>query len=236
MTSSDNWRLDGLAIERWEWLKEQPQDTWLMFVRRANWDDCDGIFLEMLADPACDRAVAAWLFWLSAPDYALSEGRYTYCEVTQAVIENYERGFYRKAELHQDRYPLAQFADPVQAVFRQGKATDLFKLPRALCGPFGTRQARVEHPGDTLMEQLDLYVGSDLFLTEEEYDQDELRGNYGYYRQYYDLPEMGPDFEAENADLTDLEYLVAAFGEPRLRSDAHSLWKADKDKSRSTLH
>ena len=51
----------------WTWLEQQPQQAWLYYARKANWDEAGDMFVDMVRHPRCDRALASWLFWSSDP-------------------------------------------------------------------------------------------------------------------------------------------------------------------------
>ena len=64
----------------WTWLAQQPQQAWLYYAGRANWDQAEDMFVDMVQHPRCDRALASWLFWSSCPSYFIKHGKRTRSE------------------------------------------------------------------------------------------------------------------------------------------------------------
>lgn len=58
-------RLENVA----EFIMDQPQVFWLLYVLNMNWDVNDEIVEAMIARPDADLAFIAHLFWGSEPSY-----------------------------------------------------------------------------------------------------------------------------------------------------------------------
>jgi hypothetical protein len=124
----------------WKWLKDQPQDVWLLWARNANWDNAEWIFEQMVASPACDRAVAAWLFWSSDPAYYVRNPCDYSTSLAARIVEKAANGLYVRSELFLDRLDTAHGAlSLLEALEEEGNAP--FALPRSLLGPFNGRRA-----------------------------------------------------------------------------------------------
>jgi hypothetical protein len=125
----------------WNWLKDQPQDVWLLWARNANWDNADRIFERMVSSPICDGAVAAWIFWASDPaHYIRNPSRYPNSLLAR-IVGNAASGFYARSELFLDRLDTISAAIGLLKAFESSPETRPFAVPRALLGPFNGRRA-----------------------------------------------------------------------------------------------
>lgn len=199
----------------WSWLREQPQDVWLLWARRANWDNADRIFGAMVADPACDLALVSWLFWHAGPaDFAVHPDRHRPGALLATIVENVERGFYRSAELACDRYEVAMSAQQLAIALRSG-ARPPFALPRALCGPFRGRPAAApvyDEATERGLEELFRYLDGGLPRSEAEHHDQQVRGGNLWLRDQLTLPVVPVDPLTAWRDLDDAAYLAAIFG------------------------
>lgn len=201
----------------WSWLKEQPQDAWLLWARTANWDNAEPIFSAMLDDSACDLALVSWLFWTADPSFLVDNpGRYSAEDLVGKIVSNLERGHYVARGLFYDRYEVAIHAQEyVGALRRRGAAP--FRLPRVLCGPFTGRRAALPAAYDTQTEQdleeiFDLMDGA-LPRSEDEHWRRQTEGGNLWIRDRLKLPNAPSDPVAAFSTLDDAAYVEAIFGQ-----------------------
>ena len=90
------------------WLPSQPQDAWLMVVKNMNWDSMDSLLDFMVADPDCDIAIAAMIFWATDPGYHLANWKRSSAGAKRIarILANIERGSYGRSELALNRLEL----------------------------------------------------------------------------------------------------------------------------------
>ena len=69
-------RLENVA----EFIMDQPQAFWLLYILNMNWDVNDEIVEAMIARPDADLAIIAHLFWGSEPSY--------YCKYPERLPES----------------------------------------------------------------------------------------------------------------------------------------------------
>lgn len=200
----------------WSWLKQQPQDAWLLWARTANWDNAGAIFAAMVEDPACDLALVSWLFWAADPGFLVEHPeRYRADDLVGRIVANVERDFYRSRGLFCDRYEVVISAqDYVGALRRQGAAP--FRLPRVLCGPFSGRRAALPAAYDAQTEQ-DLeeifrYLNGGLPRSEDEHWRRQAEGGNLWIRDRLKLPSVRADPLDAFAGLDDPSYVEAIFG------------------------
>jgi hypothetical protein len=179
----DNNELDrNFEGDLWLWLKDQPQDVWLLLVRVLNWDQADKLFVRMLKHPHCDLSVVYFLFWSSDPSYYVRDPEQFHSnDVLRLTIKNLDRGFYTSSQL---------FCDPVNVIgavhsyikeLKSGGSGSVpFSVPQALIGPINGRKARVPtHWSKDQWQKINgLLVNYDCVLprSEEDYWQNQVLG------------------------------------------------------------
>jgi len=130
----------------WAWLRTQPQNAWLCFVRGMNWDSADLIAADMIRHPDCSRALASRLFFQSNPAFWLEEGirpNENNAPVLHAVLDRVGKEKFKDDGLHYDRS---------EVVF---EARRLIKYLMRSSGP---------RPFDVPLELLDNFDGANLPL------------------------------------------------------------------------
>lgn len=223
----------------WSWLKEQPQDAWLLWARQANWDNADTIFDLMLDRPDCDLALVSWIFWGCNPDfYVRKAGFFSEGTLIYKIIRNCESDFYRSSSLFCDRYSVAISAHEYLNALRQtGEKNAPFKLPRALCGPFNGRYASLPERYDTQTEQ-DLeeifeHIDGALPRSENEYWSAEERGGNLWIKKLLTLPSISGNPIVTYRDLDDAAFIEMIFGKQVEYAAARK--QAERDCERSLL-
>ena len=87
------------------WLAERDPDVWFASTLRLNWDFAMPVLHWIVAQPQCDRANAAMIFWLCDPAYhagELARGEQPWGEawpLAQTILENWRAGRYLRSEL-----------------------------------------------------------------------------------------------------------------------------------------
>ncbi|WP_170294836.1 DUF4274 domain-containing protein [Roseospira navarrensis] len=203
----------------WTWLKEQPQDAWLLWMRTANWDNADGIFDRMLDDPNCDLAIVSWLFWASDPGYHLKNPDRLDQSLPGKILRNLDKGYYTNADLFYDTFSVIDNAHAYIACLeemREKGINPLFALPRPLCGPFNGRRARIPNAYDPETEeglrQVFEHMNGRLPRSEEAYWRDQTAGGNLAIMKYLALPKVPDDPLTAFAHLDDVGYMEAIFG------------------------
>lgn len=130
-----------------EWLARQSQDVWVLLVGSLNWDNSLPVMHWMIEQPACERAVAATIFWLGAdlldndtsPEEAADDQA---CRMLMAIAHRaLTRGFPATLSPDDDTAEMVSDEDADRWTsegisFLPGKA-----FPAQMLGPFGTREA-----------------------------------------------------------------------------------------------
>jgi|GEM_PF-4862150 len=207
------------ARDLWAWLKEQPQDAWLLWMRTANWDNADQIFDWMLDDPNCDLAIVSWLFWMGGADDEVINPGNTNASLTSKILRNLEKGYYANAGLYYNRVDVIVFAHEYIKNLKeiQEKGIDPpFALPRQLCGPFNGRRARIPDAYDPETEEglrqiLD-HMDARLPRSEDAHWRDQTASGNLEIIKYLTLPKVPDDPLTAFAHLDDLAYMEAIFG------------------------
>ncbi len=201
----------------WSWLKDQPQDAWLLYARRANWDNAEWIFHQMADDPACDRAIVSWIFWGCEPGfYVANPDRYRPGALIAKIVANLERGYYPKADLFYDRYEVAHRAHAYLAALEAPGAASPFALPRALCGPFCGRKARLPERYDDGTErdlaEIFAAIDGDLPRSEKQHWSEQEKGGNLWLKDVFALPRPPANPATALRALDDARYVEAIFG------------------------
>lgn len=206
------------ADDYWSWLKDQPQDAWLLWAREANWDNAESIFADMVRDERCDLALVSYLFWTAEPGFFVSNP-YGIEDDTLigTIIANVERSFYRHAALTLDRYSVVHNVHGyVTALRATAPRPAPFRLPRVLCGPFDGRPAQLPNKYDAQTERdlKEIFDAIDGWLprSEAEYQQSEERGGNLWIKPHLRLPSPPADPLKAYAALNDAAYVEAIFG------------------------
>ena len=214
----DNQEDRFFSDDLWSWLKDQPQDVWLLWIRCANWDQADGIMHRMLTDPRCDLAIVSWFFWMSRPEYWIrNPSQYRTESLLSLVVANVEESFYRSSELYCSRSETIHEAHSYRMALLDLPASPRpFRLPRLLCGPFEGRPALIPEPYDPLTEQdlREIFDNIDGYLprSEEQYRADRERGWSIWLEDLMSLPHISGDPIKDFAHLDDAEFIEAIYG------------------------
>lgn len=204
----------------WCWLKEQPQDAWLLWARWANWDNADGIFELMIDRADCDLALVSWIFWGCDPAfYVRNPASYSSRSLIGKIIGNCGRAFYSSRNLHYSRYEKAIAAHAYVEALQAQTARPPFHLPRDLCGPFDGRHASIpsRYDEDTEAALHDIFAGIDggLPRSEAEHWQNLEDGGDLAIRDRLVLPSVPADPLNAYSHLCDAAYTSAIFGTPQ---------------------
>ncbi|MEZ5853650.1 MAG: DUF4274 domain-containing protein [Hyphomicrobiaceae bacterium] len=202
----------------WSWLKNQPQDVWLLWIRCANWDQADGIMHRMLNDPRCDLAIVSWVFWLSRPHYWIENpDKFTTDSLLGQIIANLEKGFYGSSELYCSRSETVHEAHAYRkALLDRPDAPRPFLLPRLLCGPFAGRPAAVpqQYDADTERDLKEIFdnIDGSLPRSEQEYRKDRELGWQVWLEDLMPFPAIDHDPIESFAHLDDPGFIEAIYG------------------------
>ncbi|HUP89485.1 MAG TPA: DUF4274 domain-containing protein [Longimicrobiales bacterium] len=201
----------------WSWLKDQPQDAWLLWARHANWDNADTIFAFMVDDPDCDLALVSWLFWFCGPaEHVRNPDFYRPGQLIRKIVENVERGLYRSSQLFYDRYEVAMAAHQYVKALRQTSGCAPFRLPRILCNCFDGRRAcipaRYDDQTEQDLEELFHYLNGSLPRSEAEHWKQLVNAGNLSFKDDLTLPRVPEDPIDAYRDLDDAKYVEAIFG------------------------
>lgn len=141
-----------------DWLKPQPPDVRFAVATHLNWDNAGPVLDWIVSQPECDATNAAFVFWLTSPDYYVSkfddpatrsgEG----WELFEKILGNWKIGFYRRGELKMPDEGVFNVMHAYRdAVSKRPGRLDPFDVPVSLFGPFGTRTWAV--PADRTPER-----------------------------------------------------------------------------------
>lgn len=209
---------DRNAIEDfWSWLRDQPQDAWLLWARNANWDNAEPVFEEMVASPDCDLAIVSWLFWTASPAfYVGNAGSLQSNALMRTILANTAQGVYRRADLFYDRYEVIHPAHEYLAALRDtATAEAAFQLPRALCGPFDGRKAnlpaRYDAQTEADLQEIFRTIDGSLPRSEAAHWQDQVNGGNVAIKDHLPLPNVPTDPVSALRSLDDAAYVEAIF-------------------------
>jgi hypothetical protein len=207
----DNPEDRNFADDFWSWLKDQPQDAWLLWARTANWDNAEGIFRNMVDDPCCDRALAAWIFWHASNGERIDPAD---AGLVGTILRNLARGHYARSELYLDRYELVH---PVQSRLKQlaaGGTTGT--VPHALYGPFEGRKAKLPDAYDAATEadlaELFDYLNGELPRSEADHWDKQKRGGNLWIADVFALPSLSGLTPATLARLDETRLAEQLYG------------------------
>ena len=202
----------------WSWLKEQPQDAWLLWARQANWDNADTIFDLMVDRSDCDLALVSWIFWGCDPGFYVSQSQaFRESSLIAKIVRNCESGLYRSSSLYCNRYDVAINAHEYLKALREvGEGRAPFRLPRTLCGPFTGRRASIPERYDPQTEQdlEEIFRNMDggLPRSEDAYWSSEERGGNLWIKDILTLPSVSGYPVTLYRDLDDAAFIEAIFG------------------------
>jgi len=198
----------------WSWLEQQPQQAWLYYARKANWDEAEDMFVDMVRHPRCDRALASWLFWSSNPSYFIEQRKRPPSEkVVGAILDRSEKGGFNNAGLRYGRVEVALQALRVAEVLTTLDGPPPFRIPRELCASFEGRNPDLppfDESTERDLEEMFQYLDGTLPRTDRESWEWNQRGNW-WYEQALQLPST-PEVTAH---MSDVEAIDAVFGEHR---------------------
>ena len=142
---SDDW---------WAWVKTQPQDAMLLWLRSSNWDNVSELhFVELIDNPDTDLAIIAVIFWGT-----LRVNYRARLHLPSMIIGNLAKGYYRRSDLWLDRNQFLDKAMLFAKLLREAGAKNFgYPFPRQLLGPFGRSKASVpSNHGKQVEEQIRL--------------------------------------------------------------------------------
>ena len=218
-TTYDNGETDRrLSDDWWAWVKTEPQDAMLLWLRSSNWDNVSESWVgELIDNPGTDLSIIAVIYWgtsggIEQPEY-----------LPARIIGNLEKGHYRQSVLWLERN---QFIE--QALYQTGelRKANLKNFPnffpRQLLGPFGSRKASVPSDyGKQVEEQIRL-VEEEIEVTFHRSEDDYLAKRYKRSYREETLAEsearlarlqqpLPEDPVGAFAHLSDLDYLERYF-------------------------
>ncbi len=215
----------------WSWLEGQPQDTWLLWARNANWDNADTVFEAMIARPDCDLALVSWIFWGCNPGYHVENpSSYAPQSLIAKIVSNCETGLYQSSHLFLDRYEVVIAAHEYLKAIRRTRGTEPpFRLPRQLCGPFDGRRATISPRYDDQTEadlaEIFALIDGHLPRSEKEHWKAQLDGGNLWIVDRLKLPAVPRLPQQAFQDLDDAGYVEAIFGEARAYESARPSYK-----------
>ena len=139
--ASEQTAIDALIA----WLANKSADVWLWFAQNANWDTCTPVLSWMIAQPNCDRAVVATIFWMSDPCHSAEEianskdGQFLWDEdnLVHSILLTWRKK--RPNDSSMRPFTLGRDSDYLQLVNTQLGGNDPLSVPGWLFGPFGER-------------------------------------------------------------------------------------------------
>jgi hypothetical protein len=199
----------------WAWLRGQPQQAWLYYARNANWDQAERMFVEMVREPDCDRALASWLFWSSGPDYYIREGRSPHDDsLLGAILKREAEGGFTQSRLHYGRVEVAFNALATADALAKREGPPPFRIPRELCASFDGRNPdlpKYDEATERDLAEMFQYLDGTLPRTDEQSYEGQRRGGNWWFESALRLPQ-NPQVTEE---MSDVEAIDAVFGEHR---------------------
>lgn len=224
-------QLDALA----SWLKTQPQDVWLMFVKQMNHDFTTSVVKSVMLDnPECDLAIVARYFWELDPGYWVQsrEDWTAGSDLIQLILSNLDKGYYQTSELGFSRIEIVlevqAFAVALETRAKEGFAP-LSEFPRKLVGPFLGRLPDMSGvPANELAEVnalLGLLGGGEMHTSNRAW-QEAFESNH-WIRHYLKLPpiEIATDPALQAKSLSD--HIAAVYSTPTAFQKARKRLSAD---------
>jgi len=224
-------RLDALA----NWLKAQPQDVWLMFVKQMNHDFTTPVVKSVMLDnPDCDFAIIARFFWELDPGYGIEtrEDWAAGSELIELILSNLDRGYYQTSELGFNRleivFEIQAFARTLETRVNND-LTPLSEFPRRLVGPFPGRLPDMSGvPADELVQVnalLGQLGGGEMHASNRAW-QEAFESNH-WIRHYLQLPaiETATDPALQDKSLSD--HIAAVYASPAAFEKARKRLSAD---------
>jgi hypothetical protein len=199
----------------WAWLQQQPQQAWLYYARNANWDEAEGMFVDMVRHPRCDRALASWLFWSADPRFFIEQGTRPHANtLLGAILDRSEKGGFDHAELHYHRVEVALQALLAAEALTKRDGPPPFRIPRELCASFeglNTDLPPFDETTERDLEEMFRYLDGTLPRNDQESWERNRRGGNWWYEQALQLPPT-PEVTIQ---MSDVEAIDAVFGEHR---------------------
>jgi hypothetical protein len=217
-TYANGTRERNFGDDWWAWVKTQPQDAMLLWLRMSNWDSIsESWFEELIDNPDTDLAIIAVIFWgtsglITAPGYLPAK-----------IIGNLEKGFYKQSELWLGRSQFIDKAMVFAKLLREAGRKNLpYPFPRQLLGPLRGRKASVPTDyGEQVEEQIKLVEDAIEVTFHRSEDQYLANRNSMSFREetlaesearLANLQQPLPDDPVSAfADLSDLDYIERYF-------------------------
>ncbi|MEO1143539.1 MAG: DUF4274 domain-containing protein, partial [Pseudomonadota bacterium] len=180
------------------WLKQQPQDSWLIFASSCNFDFADNVLKWMVDQPECDRSVAARILWWLSPSYYHVSGNLKFGgEFVVKIIENYHAGFYRKNELFLDPYELLpEIQCYASDLSKLSEDKLMFTIPDELFGPFNGRDAvipsTVDVQGNEELRKMFNLFDTVMYQTANETSENRFQSEQKF-KEVYQLPNFSDE-------------------------------------------
>lgn len=224
-------RLDALA----SWLKTQPQDVWLMFVKQMNHDFTTSVVKSVMLDnPDCDFAIVARFFWELDPGYWV-ESREDWTDgsdLIQLILSNLDKGYYQASELGFSRVEIVMevqaFALALETRTKKGFAP-LSDFPRRLVGPFPGRLPDMSGlPAKELAEVNALLAqlgGGEMHPSNRAW-QEAFESNH-WIRHYLKLPAIETATDPALRDTSLSDHISAVYASPAAFNKARKRLAAD---------
>ncbi|WP_375209955.1 DUF4274 domain-containing protein [Hyphomonas jannaschiana] len=224
-------RLDALA----SWLKTQPQDVWLMFVKQMNHDFTTSVVKSVMLDNQdCDFAIVARFFWELDPGYWV-ESREDWTDgsdLIQLILSNLDKGYYQASELGFSRVEIVMevqaFALALETRTKKGFAP-LSDLPRRLVGPFPGRLPDMSGlPAKELAEVNALLAqlgGGEMHPSNRAW-QEAFESNH-WIRHYLKLPAIETATDPALRDTSLSDHISAVYASPAAFNKARKRLAAD---------
>ena len=129
------------------WLADKDPDVWFAVTPLLNWDNAVPVLEWLVAQPQCDKANVASIFWAAGPAFfaqQLAEGKPTNFEswgLIEAILRNWENDFYTRAELAwPDEDGKTMIGHYEQRMRAQPSGGSALPIPRGLFGPIKGRK------------------------------------------------------------------------------------------------
>ncbi len=123
------------------WPEGKTPDTWHDVTQLLNWDFAEAVLDWVVMQPECDKATAAYLFWLSDPDwFATTLGRddkfaLDARRLFDMILDRWKAGAFTRAELSWDDWIGTSAASHLAMVAEQDERRDPLGIPQDLFQP-----------------------------------------------------------------------------------------------------